>query len=192
MTTKVDRRCVRRALRREERRGSRSRRPLPGAGRLRHRRRASDAVRRQSPPRPTGCPTSGSRWQHFDLRPGAIVRDLDLRRPIYRKTAAYGHLGRTDSADSVDAPTRSMRSVPRPGWPRLLALSPRTSAGTRWTSACTRSVSRPSARPRAAASASRSRRPWRRAPRGDDGGDEAVDALPLRRRNLGERPAAPS
>jgi S-adenosylmethionine synthetase len=37
--------------------------------------------------------------EHFDLRPGAIVRDLDLRRPIYRKTAAYGHFGRTDSAD---------------------------------------------------------------------------------------------
>jgi S-adenosylmethionine synthetase len=31
----------------------------------------------------------------FDLRPAAIVRDLDLRRPIYRKTAAYGHFGRT-------------------------------------------------------------------------------------------------
>ena len=30
----------------------------------------------------------------FDLRPGAIVRDLDLKRPIYRKTAAYGHFGR--------------------------------------------------------------------------------------------------
>jgi S-adenosylmethionine synthetase len=34
--------------------------------------------------------------EHFDLRPGAIVRDLDLRRPIYTKTAAYGHFGRTD------------------------------------------------------------------------------------------------
>jgi len=32
----------------------------------------------------------------FDLRPGAIIRDLDLRRPIYRKTAAYGHFGRND------------------------------------------------------------------------------------------------
>ncbi len=32
----------------------------------------------------------------FDLRPGAILRDLDLRRPIYRKTAAYGHFGRSD------------------------------------------------------------------------------------------------
>lgn len=33
---------------------------------------------------------------HFDLRPAAIIRDLDLRRPIYRKTAAYGHFGRND------------------------------------------------------------------------------------------------
>ena len=32
----------------------------------------------------------------FDLRPAAILRDLDLRRPIYRKTAAYGHFGRAD------------------------------------------------------------------------------------------------
>jgi S-adenosylmethionine synthetase len=32
----------------------------------------------------------------FDLRPGAIVRNLDLRRPIFQKTAAYGHFGRTD------------------------------------------------------------------------------------------------
>ena len=30
----------------------------------------------------------------FDLRPGAIMRDLDLKRPIYRATAAYGHFGR--------------------------------------------------------------------------------------------------
>ncbi len=34
--------------------------------------------------------------EHFDLRPGAIIRDLDLRRPIYRQTAAYGHFGRDD------------------------------------------------------------------------------------------------
>lgn len=33
---------------------------------------------------------------HFDLRPGAIIRDLDLRRPIYQQTAAYGHFGRDD------------------------------------------------------------------------------------------------
>ena len=34
--------------------------------------------------------------KHFDFRPAAIIRDLDLRRPIYRQTAAYGHFGRTD------------------------------------------------------------------------------------------------
>ncbi len=34
--------------------------------------------------------------KHFDLRPAGIIRSLDLRRPIYRQTAAYGHFGRTD------------------------------------------------------------------------------------------------
>jgi len=34
--------------------------------------------------------------EHFDLRPGAIIRDLGLRKPIYRKTASYGHFGRDD------------------------------------------------------------------------------------------------
>ena len=34
--------------------------------------------------------------EHFDLRPGAIIRDLDLRRPIYKQTATYGHFGRDD------------------------------------------------------------------------------------------------
>ena len=34
--------------------------------------------------------------KHFDLRPAAIIRDLDLRRPIYKQTAAYGHFGRND------------------------------------------------------------------------------------------------
>ena len=38
--------------------------------------------------------------KHFDLRPGAIIKDLDLRRPIYKQTAAYGHFGR----DDVDLP----------------------------------------------------------------------------------------
>jgi S-adenosylmethionine synthetase len=50
--------------------------------------------------------------EHFDLRPGAIIRDLDLLRPIYAKTAAYGHFGRddrdftwerTDKADALRA-----------------------------------------------------------------------------------------
>lgn len=38
--------------------------------------------------------------EHFDMRPAAIIRDLDLRRPIYRQVAAYGHFGRED----VDVP----------------------------------------------------------------------------------------
>ncbi len=38
--------------------------------------------------------------EYFDLRPGAIIRDLKLRRPIYRATAAYGHFGR----DDIEAP----------------------------------------------------------------------------------------
>ena len=41
---------------------------------------------------------------HFDLRPGAIIRDLDLRRPIYKQTAAYGHFGR----DDLDLPWESI------------------------------------------------------------------------------------
>ncbi len=50
--------------------------------------------------------------EHFDLRPGAIIRDLDLRRPIYQSTASYGHFGRelahftwerTDKADALRA-----------------------------------------------------------------------------------------
>jgi S-adenosylmethionine synthetase len=43
----------------------------------------------------------------FDLRPGAIIRDLDLRRPIYRATAAYGHFGR----DDIDLPWERLNKV---------------------------------------------------------------------------------
>ena len=43
----------------------------------------------------------------FDLRPGAIIRALDLRRPIYKQTAAYGHFGRTD----VDLPWEHLDKV---------------------------------------------------------------------------------
>jgi len=45
---------------------------------------------------------------HFDLRPGAIIRDLDLRRPIYRQTAAYGHFGR----DDLDLPWEKLERLP--------------------------------------------------------------------------------
>ena len=43
--------------------------------------------------------------KHFDLRPAAIIKELDLRRPIYRQTSAYGHFGRTD----IDLPWERMR-----------------------------------------------------------------------------------
>ena len=45
--------------------------------------------------------------KHFDLRPAAIIETLDLRRPIYRKTAAYGHFGRTD----IDLPWEHLDKV---------------------------------------------------------------------------------
>ena len=43
----------------------------------------------------------------FDLRPGAIIRDLGLLRPIYAQTAAYGHFGRTD----VELPWEELNKV---------------------------------------------------------------------------------
>ncbi|WP_307974763.1 methionine adenosyltransferase [uncultured Parolsenella sp.] len=43
----------------------------------------------------------------FDLRPGAIIRDLDLRRPIFEKTAAYGHFGRKDPDFTWEATNRT-------------------------------------------------------------------------------------
>jgi S-adenosylmethionine synthetase len=45
--------------------------------------------------------------QVFDLRPAAIIRDLDLRRPIYKRTAAYGHFGRDDKELSWEQTTRA-------------------------------------------------------------------------------------
>lgn len=45
--------------------------------------------------------------KHFDLRPSAIIRDLDLRRPIYRQVAAYGHFGRTD----IELPWEQLNKV---------------------------------------------------------------------------------
>ena len=59
--------------------------------------------------------------EHFDLRPGAIIRDLDLLRPIYAKTASYGHFGRddpdftwerTDKADTLRAAAGLLAETP--------------------------------------------------------------------------------
>ena len=45
--------------------------------------------------------------EHFDLRPGAIIRDLDLRRPIYASTAAYGHFGRREQGFTWEETSRA-------------------------------------------------------------------------------------
>ena len=56
----------------------------------------------------------------FDCRPGALIKELNLLRPIYQKTAAYGHFGRadsdfywerTDKADALKAAVRKPQSV---------------------------------------------------------------------------------
>ncbi len=67
---------------------------------------------------------------NFDARPGALIRELDLRRPIFRKTAAYGHFGRSDAeftwertdraealreaAKGVNGASKSARATKRP------------------------------------------------------------------------------
>ncbi len=45
--------------------------------------------------------------EHFDLRPGAIIRDLELRRPVYAKTAAYGHFGRNEPGFTWEETSRA-------------------------------------------------------------------------------------
>ena len=46
--------------------------------------------------------------EHFDLRPAAIIQELNLRRPIYQPTAAFGHFGRTD----IDLPWEALNKIP--------------------------------------------------------------------------------
>ena len=106
---------LRGALRGEERRRGRAspsaascRSPTRSASRTRCRCSSRRSARRRSP-----CARIEELVrEHFDLRPAAILRDLDLRRPIYAKTAAYGHFGRddqdftwerTDKADALRA-----------------------------------------------------------------------------------------
>src|SRR5215213_1929297 len=64
--------------------------------------------------------------EHFDLRPAAIVRDLDLRRPIYAKTAAYGHFGRDDHDFSWERTDRAadLRAAAGLNGPPALAEPP--------------------------------------------------------------------
>ncbi len=90
-------------------------RAVRGAGRVRHRQGAAGrGVRRDV--RHRACvpdvEIQKAVLEVFDLRPAAIIRDLDLLRPIYAQTAAYGHFGRelpdftwerTDRADALKA-----------------------------------------------------------------------------------------
>ena len=72
--------------------------------------------------------------EHFDLRPAAILRDLDLRRPIYRATAAYGHFGRDqegftwERTDRAEALARALGPARRtPDTPGAIAALARGS-----------------------------------------------------------------
>ena len=47
--------------------------------------------------------------QHFDLRPKGIIQMLDLLRPIYEKTAAYGHFGRSDADFTWEATDKAAK-----------------------------------------------------------------------------------
>ena len=111
--SKVDRSArVRDALGRQERRRRRTGIAVRGAGRVRDRQGAAGrAVRRVLRHRDrAGRADPDAVTDVFDLRPAAIIRDLDLLRPIYAQTAAYGHFGRelpdftwerTDRADAL-------------------------------------------------------------------------------------------
>ena len=112
--------------------------PLRGAGGLRHRRRpagvaAGRDVRHRDRRRATKLTEAVE--QVFDLRPAAILRDLDLRRPIYKKTAAYGHFGRadkeftweqTDPGRRPEVGARPLTDLDRPGPARTCRRSSRT------------------------------------------------------------------
>ena len=88
-----------RALHRQERGRGQAGAPLRGAAGLCHRRGASRCRSWCRPSAPGALPDeqlSKLVDEYFDARPGALIQELDLRRPIFRKTAAYGHFGRAD------------------------------------------------------------------------------------------------
>ena len=118
---------LRRPLRGQERRRRRPGRPLRGAGRLRDRRRAPGvgAWSRRSAPRRSAARTIAELVdEHFDLRPGAFREELNLHRPIYQKTAAYGHFGREDARLHVGAHRQGRRAAARDAAGAQLSLRP--------------------------------------------------------------------
>ena len=117
----------------------------PSAARSRSRTRSASRTRCRCSSRRSARRRSRSRGSRsscasiFDLRPAAILRDLDLRRPIYAKTAAYGHFGRDDRdftwerTDKADA----LRAAAGLAEPARLSLSTFSSPAARASSART-------------------------------------------------------
>src|SRR5690606_38129571 len=81
----------------------------------------------------------------FDLRPAAIVRDLDLRRPIYKRTAAYGHFGRNDKELTWEQTTKVDDLKSALGLSAPSRRSSTSRPASRSSASCP--TSRPSARP---------------------------------------------
>jgi len=83
-------------------------RQVPGAGQLRHRRGATDQhhVTTYGTGKISDEKITELVKRHFDLRPKGIVQMLDLLRPIYQKTAAYGHFGREEPEFKWEATDR--------------------------------------------------------------------------------------
>ena len=107
-----------------------SRRAWPSAARSRSRTRSASRIRsrssstRSAPRRSRSPRIEELVREHFDLRPAAILRDLDLRRPIYAKTAAYGHFGRERRRLHLGAHRQGGRAPRRPrGSPHARRLS---------------------------------------------------------------------
>jgi S-adenosylmethionine synthetase len=65
--------------------------------------------------------------KNFSLTPKGIIESLNLRRPIFQKTAAYGHFGRTEPEFTWESPTRLQSWPSRLEWPRRLRRAEDTS-----------------------------------------------------------------
>ena len=110
---------LRGALGRQARRRRRRGEALRDPGGVRDRRRPAGVdhgrdVRHAK--RSTRRASSAAVREVFDLRPAAIIRDLDLRRPIYKRTAAYGHFGRTERGVHLGAHRRRSRRHAQRAW----------------------------------------------------------------------------
>ena len=126
--------------------------------------------------------------EHFDLRPAAILRDLDLRRPIYAKTAAYGHFGRDDARLHVGADGQGGRAARAAAG--ALASPPQPSTPERSSSPAARASSArisPTSCSRAATACARSTRSTPQV----HGDGARPDVSRRRRRAAGRRRARP-